>query len=167
MQMAMFDLGRLFRRGTPQEQERDRERRQNKRNYPKPGSKVLVVDDSRTVRYSVRKMLEEGRFEVVEAENGQQAVELAIREKPCLIIMDIVMPGVNGFQATRRIRRNPQTASIPIVIMSGDKEATHQFWGTRIGANEFMSKPFVRFDLYSRVERILFDNEISRPADVG
>jgi len=160
--MGPFSLKNLFRR-EGRRVEIMRDRRRNLRHRPDPGSKILVVDDSRTVRYTMKRMLQQGGFQVLEAADGAQAVELAKRERPRLILMDIVMPEVNGFQATRRIRRAEETASIPIVIMSGDREATHRFWGTRIGANDFMGKPFQRFDLYRRVEKILYDNEISPP----
>jgi len=157
--MGAFSFRALFRRSGCRAAAPDR--RRNLRNRPKAGCKVLVVDDSKTVRHHVKNMLRQGGFEVIEAADGAAAVALAGRHRPSLILMDIVMPGVNGFQATRRLRRNQETARIPIVIMSGDREATHRFWGARIGASDFLPKPFDRFDLYRRVEKLLFDNDIS------
>jgi len=137
-----------------------KERRRNKRTIPERGSTVLVVDDSRTVRNVLQKMLRQGGFDTLEAADGQVAVELALSHEPDLIIMDVVMPGMNGFQATRKLRKAPATRAIPIIIMSGNEQATEEFWVIRIGANDFMSKPFNRFEVYRRIERILYNNEI-------
>ena len=137
-----------------------RNRRKNKRSIPKLGSTVLIVDDSRTVRAALRKMLRQGGYATLEAENGQAAVDAAMQHKPALVIMDVVMPVLTGYQATRKLRKSPETNEIPIVIMSGNKEAIEEFWVIRIGANEFMAKPFSRFEVYRRIEKILYHNEI-------
>ena len=137
-----------------------RNRRKNKRSVPALGSTVLIVDDSRTVRAALRKMLRQGGYETLEAENGQAAVDIAVRHKPMLVIMDVVMPVMTGYQATRKLRKSPETDHIPIVIMSGYKEAIEQFWVVRIGANDFMAKPFSRFEVYRRIEKILYQNDI-------
>jgi twitching motility two-component system response regulator PilH len=105
-------------------------------------------------------MLRQGGFDTVEAQDGQTAVEQAQAHTPDLIIMDVVMPGMNGFQATRKLRRIPETRAIPIIIMSGNEQATEEFWVLRIGANDFLAKPFTRFEVYRRIERILYNNEI-------
>ena len=121
---------------------------------------MLVVDDSRTVRNLLQRMLRQGGFETLEAQDGKTAVEQAEAHVPDLIIMDVVMPGMNGFQATRKIRKTPETRAIPIIIMSGNEAATEEFWVIRIGANDFMAKPFTRHEVYRRIERILYNNEI-------
>ncbi len=137
-----------------------RNRRRNKRSIPKLGSTVLIVDDSRTVRAALRKMLRQGGYETLEAENGQAAVDVAMQHKPAMVIMDVVMPVMTGYQATRKLRKTPETNNIPIVIMSGNKEAIEKFWVIRIGANDFMAKPFSRFEVFRRIEKILFQNDI-------
>ena len=137
-----------------------RNRRKNKRSIPRFGSKILIVDDSRTVRAVLKKMLRQGGYEILEAEDGQAAVDAAKQHKPALIIMDVVMPVMTGYQATRKLRKDPETNHIPIVIMSGNKEAIEEFWVIRIGANDFMVKPFSRFEVYRRIERILYRNDI-------
>lgn len=159
--MANFSIKRFFRRDRAKVVQVIRDRRRNFRNIPSEDACVLVVDDSKTIRFALKKMLSQGGYRVLEAENGQEAIELAQQHRPVLIIMDIVMPGLNGFQATRRMRKIERTRDIPIVIMSGNKEATEQFWVNRIGANDFMGKPFSRFDLYKRLERVVYQNEIS------
>lgn len=135
-------------------------KRKNKRTVPDAGTTILVVDDSKTIRTVLGKMLHESGYNVLEAEDGESAIELAHRHLPHLILMDVVMPGINGFQATRRLAKEPETAHIPIIIMSGNEEAIEQFWLVKIGARDFMAKPFNRFEVFRRVERILYNNEI-------
>lgn len=137
-----------------------RNRRKNRRSIPKLGSTILVVDDSRTVRAALTKMLRQGGYQTLEAENGQAAVDAAVQHEPALIMMDVVMPVMTGYQATRKLRKMPDTNKIPIVIMSGNKEAIEEFWVIRIGANDFMAKPFSRFEVYRRIEKILYHNDI-------
>jgi twitching motility two-component system response regulator PilH len=137
-----------------------RERRRNLRSEPDSSQIILVVDDSKTIRSILRKMLTDGGFSVLEAEHGGIAMDLAVQHQPKLIIMDLVMPEVDGFKATRKLRRMPETAHIPIVIMSGNQDAIENFWVTKIGAADFMSKPFNRLEVFRRIERILFENEI-------
>lgn len=138
-----------------------RDRRRNRRTVPRLGTSILVVDDSRTFRFALRKMLRHAGYDVLEAEDGRAAIEVAVAKRPELILMDVVMPEINGYQATRLLRRRPETAQIPIVIMSGATEAIEQFWVVRIGANDYMKKPFSRFDLFQRVERLVHHNEIT------
>ena len=147
-------------RKAPAREAAGKERRRNKRTIPERGSKVLVVDDSRTVRNFLQKMLRQGGFDTLEAADGQTGVTLALTHQPDLIIMDVVMPGMNGFQATRKLRRAPETRGIPIIIMSGNQEAIDNFWATKIGANDFMMKPFNRKEIFRRLEKVLYDNEI-------
>ncbi|HEC07285.1 MAG TPA: response regulator [Thiolapillus brandeum] len=159
--MGNFSIKRFFRRDRARAVQVIRDRRRNYRNVPGDDACVLVVDDSKTIRFALKKMLSQGGYRVLEADNGKDAIELAQNHGPVLIIMDIVMPGLNGFQATRRMRKLKETRDIPIVIMSGNKEATEQFWIDRIGANDFMGKPFSRHDVFQRVERTVYQNEIA------
>ena len=82
-----------------------------------------------------------------------------ITEQPDIIFLDIVLPGMNGFEALRLMRRDPQTTTIPIVMISGNEAATEQFYANRIGADDFMKKPFSRYEVFSRIERLL-DSEL-------
>ncbi len=159
--MASFSFKKLFRRDRERAVHIIKERRRNFRTAPKDGAVVLVVDDSKTIRFALKKMLSQGGYEVLEAENGREAIEIAREYDPVLIIMDIVMPELNGFQATRRMRKIDETRNIPIVIMSGNKEATEKFWINRIGANDFMGKPFSRRDVFKRLEWMVYQNEIN------
>lgn len=136
-------------------------RRKKIRVEPIEGTRVLIVDDSQTVRSMMRKILNQSGYKTLEAHDGASALELATSLKPDLIFMDVMMPGINGFQATRLLRRSPQTTQIPIIMMSGNKQATESFWTTKIGANSYMLKPFTRQDLFSQVETTLYPSKVA------
>ena len=131
------------------------ERRKQPRVNAPDGTKVLVVDDSPTIVTMISRMLEQNDFIILEAGDGQTGVEIARSEIPDIIFLDIVMPGLNGFGALRALRRDPATKHIPIVMISGNEQATEQFYLHRIGANDFMKKPFSRAEVFSRIERLL------------
>jgi CheY-like chemotaxis protein len=122
--------------------------------------KVLVVDDSRTVVHSLRTVLEQDGYYVMEAYDGMTAIELAKAHQPDIILMDVIMPGLNGFQATRKIRKDPSTHSIPIIIISATEQPTEQFWLTKLGANDFLGKPIIRGDLFTKVESQLYPRQV-------
>ncbi|MBX3688372.1 response regulator [Dokdonella sp.] len=133
----------------------DGTRRQKQRVNARSGMRVLVVDDSTTVVATLRRMLEQNGYEVEEALNGEKGVELAVNDPPDLIFLDIILPGINGFAALRQLRRNLRTREVPVIMMSGNEQATEQFYAQRIGADDFIKKPFSRAELFSRIERLL------------
>jgi twitching motility two-component system response regulator PilH len=104
-------------------------------------AKVLIVDDSRVYRYSLRKLLKEWGHEVVVAKNGEQAIDMVQEEKPEIILMDIVMPGMNGYQTKRMLASDEATADIPVIFVSTRSEETDQIWGLRQGASAYVTKP--------------------------
>jgi len=104
-------------------------------------SKVLIVDDSPAQLYSLRKIVEQGGHQAVIADCGERALEIACSEQPEVILMDIVMPGMNGYQATRRLGRNRQTQNIPVIIVSTRANETDRVWGLRQGARDYLTKP--------------------------
>lgn len=105
---------------------------------------VLVVDDIPTNILLVKGMLSKLKFNVVSANSGQQALDLLTRTRPDIILMDILMPGMNGFEATRAIRSNPDTADIPVIMLSALNSDTDIKTGLEAGANEFITKPFIQ-----------------------
>ena len=117
--------------------------------------KILVVDDSKTVQYQMKKILMQKGYEVLHAYDATSGIILAKKNNPALIIMDVVMPAMNGFQATRFIRKDKHIAEIPIVIISGNKLASEKFWATKMGANHYMSKPFSRCDMFAAIDKVL------------
>jgi twitching motility two-component system response regulator PilH len=121
---------------------------------------ILVVDDSRTVIAAFKKVLNQAGFHVLSAANGEEGVEKARTHLPDLILMDVVMPVLNGFQATRRIRKDELTSHIPIIIVSGEQQPTEQYWGTRVGANGFLTKPIDRGLFFAKIFETLEEHEI-------
>lgn len=105
---------------------------------------VLVVDDSRTQVFAMEKILKEAGVTTLTAENGKQAIIMTKRHKPDLVLMDIVMPEINGFQATRYLARQKDTAHIPIIIVSGSDQESDRTWGLKLGAKDYMRKPVER-----------------------
>ena len=119
------------------------------------GAKVLVVDDSATICAVLGKMLGQEGYAVIKAGDGQTALDLAHSEQPALIFLDIVMPGMNGFAVLRALRHDVLTQHIPIVMISGNPQATEQFYVQRFGADDFMKKPFGRDEIYQRIEKLV------------
>ena len=104
-------------------------------------ARILVVDDSPTEMFRFKEILNKNGYTVLEATNGADGVTVAQAEQPDLVLMDVVMPGVNGFQATRQIARGEKTKHIPIVIVSTKDQATDRVWGNRQGASDYLTKP--------------------------
>jgi twitching motility two-component system response regulator PilH len=115
---------------------------------------VLIVDDSSTIRAVLGKMLIQDSHVVLKAPDGETAIEMARSASPDLIFLDIVMPGMNGFAVLRALRRDPQTRHIPIVMISGNLQATEQFYVQRFGADDFMKKPFGRGEVFARIQHL-------------
>jgi len=116
---------------------------------------ILIIDDSRTVVHALKTILEQAGYSTIAASDGKRGIELALEYQPDLILMDIVMPGINGFKATRLLRKDSRTEDIPIIIMSGNEQATEKFWGMRLGANEFLSKPIQRGLLFKMLSEFI------------
>ncbi|TFW28338.1 response regulator [Massilia arenosa] len=103
--------------------------------------RILIVDDSPTERYYLTDILVKNGFTVSTAENGEEAISKIKADKPELILMDVVMPGANGFQVTRSIARDPDLANVPIIICSSKNQETDRIWGIRQGARDYLVKP--------------------------
>ena len=104
-------------------------------------ARILIVDDSPTETYRFREILEKHGHKVFEATNGADGVATARAELPDLVLMDVVMPGLNGFQATRQLSKGEDTAHIPIVIVTTKDQETDRVWGKRQGASDYLTKP--------------------------
>jgi len=106
-----------------------------------PIKRILIVDDSPTERHYLSEILARGGFEVVTSDSGEDALQKARTLLPDLILMDVVMPGMNGFQATRAITRDAATKNIPVLICTTKAQETDRIWGLRQGARDYMVKP--------------------------
>lgn len=113
--------------------------------------KILIVDDSPTERYFLTDILIKNGFSVSTAENGEEALLKIKSDKPHLILMDIVMPGQNGFQVTRAISRDPLTQDVPIIICTSKGQETDRIWGLRQGARDYIVKPVDPQELLAKI----------------
>jgi CheY-like chemotaxis protein len=118
------------------------DRRRQKRTNAREGTRVLIIDDSPTIVAALKKILRSAKYEVIEAGDAESGLELAKSAQPELIFLDIVLPAMNGFAALRVMRKDPAMAQIPVIMISGNEHATEQFYANRIGADDFMKKPF-------------------------
>ena len=116
--------------------------------------KILIVDDSPTERHVLNDLLTKSGYEVVASDNGEDAILKAKSLKPDLILMDVVMPGLNGFQATRAISRDPDTRAIPIILCTSKSQETDKIWGMRQGARDYIVKPVNRDELLEKIAAI-------------
>ncbi len=105
-------------------------------------ARILIVDDSPSQLMSIRRIVEKLGHDALTAEDGAAGVEAAKREIPDLILMDVVMPNLNGFQATRSITRDPSTRHIPVILVTTKDQDTDRVWGMRQGAKAYITKPF-------------------------
>jgi twitching motility two-component system response regulator PilH len=116
--------------------------------------KILVVDDSPTERLALSETLIRNGYEVVTAESGEDAIKKSCSELPDLILMDVVMPGMNGYQATRTISRGETTRGIPIIMCTSKGLETDKIWGMRQGAYDYIVKPLDYTALLARIKSI-------------
>ena len=118
-------------------------------------ARILIVDDSPTETYRFREILEKHGHQVLEASNGADGVDMARAELPDLILMDVVMPGLNGFQATRQLTKGEDTAHIPIIIVTTKDQETDRVWGKRQGARDYLTKPIEEQQLLQTMAQYL------------
>jgi twitching motility two-component system response regulator PilH len=118
-------------------------------------AQILIVDDSPTELHVLRTMLENNGFGVSTASNAEEGISKATQEQPDLVLMDVVMPGLNGFQATRKLAKNPASSSIPVVIVTTKDQETDRVWGLRQGAKDYLTKPVNESDLVNKIKEIL------------
>ena len=118
-------------------------------------ARILIVDDSPTEVKKISGLLTKNGHEVLSADNGSDGVAIARSEQPDLVLMDVVMPGLNGFQATRQLTRAPETASIPVIIVTTKDQETDRVWGTRQGAKGYLVKPVNEDDLIKTINSLI------------
>ncbi|MCU7852549.1 MAG: response regulator [Candidatus Thiodiazotropha sp. (ex Monitilora ramsayi)] len=116
---------------------------------------ILVVDDSPTEVHIFKKILEKQGYSIVVAKDGREGVDMAKETHPDLILMDVVMPVLNGFQATRQLKNNEETADIPVIMVTTKDQKTDINWGMRQGANEYLVKPVAPAELLYKIKALL------------
>ena len=118
-------------------------------------SVVLIIDDSPTELHQFQNMLEKSGFATLVADSGEEGIRIAKSSSPDCILMDVVMPGMNGFQATRKLTKDPATASIPVIMITTKDQETDKIWGMRQGAVEYIVKPVSAKDLVARINAVM------------
>ena len=113
--------------------------------------KILVVDDSKTELHHLSELLGKRGYTVRTAENGEEALRCLAEEKPDLVLMDVVMPGQNGFQLTRTITRDPRWADVPVIMCTSKNQETDKVWGMRQGAKDYIVKPVNADELLAKI----------------
>lgn len=144
-----------------------RDRRLRKRLNAKRGLSVLIIDDSPTIVAALGRTLRSAGYVTIEAGDAETGLKLAEQTVPCLIFLDIVLPGMNGFAALRLIRKSAKLQDIPVIMISGNEHATEQFYANRIGADDFMKKPFSRYEIFSRIENMLDASQTPQRRQAG
>ena len=119
-----------------------------------PIQKILLVDDSKTELHVLSELLTKNGYAVRTAENGEEAMRRLQEEKPDLILMDVVMPGQNGFQLTRAITRDPQFANVPVIMCTSKNQETDRVWGMRQGARDYVTKPVDQAELMGKIRAL-------------
>lgn len=117
--------------------------------------KVLIADDEPSLRLLVHATLESDDYEILEAKDGLEALEVAQREMPELVILDVQMPGLDGFEVCRRLKNDEKTKNMMVVMLTSKSQATDREMGARVGANEYFTKPFSPLELMELVEKVL------------
>ena len=118
-----------------------------------PIHKILVVDDSKTELHHLSEMLTKRGYAVRTAESGDEAMKRLAEDKPDLILMDVVMPGQNGFQLTRTITRDPRWTGLPVIMCTSKSQETDRVWGMRQGASDYIVKPVKADELIEKIRR--------------
>ena len=126
-------------------------------------ARILIVDDSPSQLMGIQRIVEKLGHQTLTAEDGAAGVEMAKAELPDLILMDVVMPNLNGFQATRTLSRESTTRDIPVVLVTTKDQDTDRMWGMRQGARAYLTKPFSESDLSDVIGRLLGDPATAQP----
>jgi two-component system, OmpR family, alkaline phosphatase synthesis response regulator PhoP len=129
-------------------------------------AKILIVEDMESVVTLLRSLLEREGFQVTTAPDGVEALEAVRRDKPDLVLLDLMLPGLDGLEVCRRIRHDPVTAHLPIIILSGKEEETDKVIGLEMGADDYITKPFQANELIARVKGRLRRSAPTDPARV-
>lgn len=116
---------------------------------------IMIVDDSPTDVHVMRTVLEKHGYDIVSAADGSECIDLVRETRPDLILMDVVMPGLNGFQATRTLSRDPETKSIPVIMVTTKSQETDRVWGMRQGAIDYLVKPVAESELLAKAKEVL------------
>ncbi|MBW4466015.1 MAG: response regulator [Pegethrix bostrychoides GSE-TBD4-15B] len=116
---------------------------------------VLIVEDTPSERELLGHYLRQGGYQVIDAENAKEGFDRALLQRPDVIVTDIVMPGMSGFELCRSLKRHPETAEVPVVICSSKDQYVDRLWGLKQGATIYMTKPFTREELIHAIQSLV------------
>jgi twitching motility two-component system response regulator PilH len=116
---------------------------------------ILIIDDSPTELHLFQKMLSSHGFDTLVADSGEDGIRQAKEARPDCVLMDVVMPGMNGFQATRRLTQDADTAGIPVIMITNKDQETDKIWGMRQGAVEYLVKPVAEKELVEKINAVM------------
>lgn len=117
--------------------------------------KILLADDEAPLRMLVSATLESSRYQLLEAANGKEALEMARREKPHLVLLDVAIPEMNGFEVCRQLKASPETSSITVIMLTAMGQQADRLMGQKVGADDYIVKPFSPSALLSKVDQVL------------
>ncbi|WP_045767125.1 twitching motility response regulator PilH [Xanthomonas albilineans] len=126
-------------------------------------ARVLIVDDSPSQLLGIQRIVEKLGHETITAHDGAAGVEVAKATLPDLVLMDVVMPNLNGFQATRMLSREPTTQNIPVILVTTKDQDTDRLWGMRQGARGYITKPFSEHELHEAIEQVFNGENAIQP----
>ncbi|EPR41230.1 two component transcriptional regulator, winged helix family [Desulfovibrio sp. X2] len=129
-----------------------------------PKDAILVVEDDEDIRQLLRYTLESAGYTVVEAEEGEDALGKARRHRPVLILLDLMLPGMDGFEICRELKKNPETAKTPVVMLTARGEEVDRIVGLELGAEDYVVKPFSPREILLRLKNILRRSQPSAPS---
>ena len=121
--------------------------------------KILIVDDEEKVRRLIETTLSIGDFQIFQAKNGEEALKIAQEEKPALILLDIMMPGMDGFEVCKRLKSNSETKSSCVIMLTAKGQKQDIEKGYAVGADDYFVKPFSPMELLNKVEKVLGESE--------
>jgi two-component system alkaline phosphatase synthesis response regulator PhoP len=130
-----------------------------------PGRKILIVEDEPDIRKLVHYNLTQERFKVLEAEDGEKALKIVRQEKPDLVILDLMLPSLSGLEVCRILRERPETARLPVLMLTAKAGEADRVVGLEMGADDYLTKPFSPRELAARVKAILRRSELPSPTD--
>ncbi len=116
---------------------------------------ILIVEDSETHRHIAEQVCTGKGYQVISTDEGEKATEIAKEKKPDLILLDVILPGQNGFQVCRQLKKTPETENIKIVLVTSKDQPSDKFWGMKQGADDYITKPYDEENLVTAIERLI------------
>ncbi len=140
------------------------ERRVHRRLNARKGTRVLIIDDSDTAQFMITKMFTVSGYVAMQSRDPDRGLRMACSEHPDLVILDIGMPGMNGFEVLKQIRKDPLARRIPVIMISGNQRSINILRKRQVDADGFIKKPFTRSEIFTRVEKMLNQERVPKRA---